>query len=174
MSNHPVIQKKKGFTLIEFVIYISIIVIVLVIVVGIIVNMSQSYQHIVVAQQISDSSATAFERITREVRNADSVDVSGSTLDSNPGALVVNTTANGTSETREFLVSSGMIRVLEDDVDMGPLTMSDVTVSNLVFRVSTSTYSTAVKIEMTLDAGSGEYARSENFYSTVILRGSYE
>lgn len=164
-----------GFTLIEAVIYVALLVILLVVITSTIIGMASSYHSLVVVQNISDSSASVLERMTREIRNAESVDVSGSTFGNSSGVLVLNSTDDsGGNITREFFVLNGRIHIKEDGVDMGPLTMDRVEVTNLEFEHLTSAISEAVKVEITLEAGVGENERTENFYSTAVLRGSYQ
>jgi hypothetical protein len=46
-------------------------------------------------------------------------------------------------------------------------------ISNLIFRNITTSSSEAVKTEISLSIIRGGYSKSNNFYSTVVLRGSY-
>ena len=61
----------------------------------------------------------------------------------------------------------------QDSVDVGSLTRSDVTVTNLVFRLSDNGTSKAVKIEMTLESIVASTTKIKNFYGSAVLRGSY-
>ena len=134
----------------------------------------QSYRIIKTNTDIENSAMIATDRIEREVRNASSIVTASSTFDVNPGTLVLDSIdASGTVTTLKFYVESGTLSLDVNGAYQGPLTISGVTVSNLVFREATTTNSTGVKMEMTLTAGSGTTYRSDNFYDTGTLRESY-
>ena len=139
-----------------------------------VIGMASSYHSMVTVQIISDSSANAFERMGREIRNSESIDTGNSTFGVSPGVLTLNSTDESGSITREFYVLDGRVRVKEDGVDTGPLTVESVEVVSLVFTRIVSDISEAVKIEMTLEVVNGVDTKSENFYLTVVLRGSYQ
>jgi hypothetical protein len=114
------------------------------------------------------------ERISREIRQSKSVDVVNSTLGSSPGVLQLNSTDSaGTSMIMKFSVLSGALNIYKDNVLIGNLLGQKVSVTSLIFRRVITTNGEAVKIELTLQITSGNVTRSENFYDTIILRGSY-
>lgn len=166
---------KKGFSLIEVIIYTAILAIIFILVVNSLSIVIKAFNQGRLAIKINNSTETAMERMIREIRFANDIDAS-SVLDSHPGHLVLNTFELGTENptTAEFYIDSGKLMIKEGAASAIQLTSSDLTVTNLVFRqITASSTSEAVKIEMTIQGASGNYQKTEDFYNTVILRGNY-
>lgn len=167
-------HQSSGFSLVEAIIYAGLLSLILVSTVSMLLGMSRAYLYLNFSRHIQTSAITAVDRIVRDIRNAQTVNVAQSTLGTSPGVLTLDTTtATSSPQTIQFFVSNGVLRVKQDGGDLGPLTVSDVTVQNLVFRQMNTGISEAIKIELTLTAGTGPTARSVNFYATAILRDSY-
>lgn len=167
----PFLQKNsRGFSLVETIIYLGLLVLVMVGIVNLLLLMSRTARYLETAQHVQTSATVALDRMVRDIRNAQSVDVAQSTLGTNPGVLTLNTTTvAGVAQTLQFYVLNGAVRVKQDGVDLGPLTLSDVTVSSLVFNHITTSVSRGVKVSLSLSSG----AQSASFYSTAVLRDSY-
>ncbi|MDD4989392.1 MAG: hypothetical protein PHV42_03115 [Candidatus Pacebacteria bacterium] len=165
---------KRGATLVETLVYLFILVLLLMVVVDALLSFSHSFGLLQSGRDIENSAIDSFERITREIRDAKSVDISQSTFGTSPGQLLLNTTdASGNAETIQFFLSGQTLHVKENGTDSGALTRSSVRVTSLIFQhISTST-AEAVKISMTLESGSGASYKSANFYDSATLRGSY-
>src|SRR3989344_1846584 len=54
-----------------------------------------------------------------------------------------------------------------------PLTASSTAITSLIFRELTNGRTKAIRAELTGQSGEGVAFRSEKFYTTVVLRGSY-
>ena len=153
---------KKGFTLIETIIYTAIIAVIFILVVNSLSIVIKAFNQGRVAIKINNSAEVAMERMTREIRFA--YDIDGS---SDLSHLVLNTDV-------EFYLDSGKIMIIDRGTNAVALTSDDLTVTNLIFRqINSSSVSKAVKIEMAIQGSSGNYQKTENFYNTAILRGSY-
>ena len=170
-------NRKRGFTLIETIFYLVFLVVLLGVVITLIVYLSKTYQTIQATKNLESSAIFSLERMTRDIKNATSVDVGGSSLaTSTAGVLLLNTSdAVGNVETIQFYVatSTGAISVNTNGAYIGPLTLAGVKVSQLEFRLSTSTNSQAIKIDLGLTSTVGGASTTKNFYDTVVLRGSY-
>ncbi|MDO8590465.1 MAG: prepilin-type N-terminal cleavage/methylation domain-containing protein [bacterium] len=160
----------RGFSLVEMIIYVGLLALILVSLVNMLLGMSRAYGYLKFSQHIQTSAVIALDRMVRDIRNAESVSVPESVLDTSPGILTLNTTtATSSLQTLQFFVSNGALRVKQDGGDLGPLTLPDVTVDNLVFRQMNTGISEAVKIDLTLSSGT----HTANFYATALLRDSY-
>lgn len=167
------IPDKRGYSLIEMVIYIAILVFIMVVVINILFNIVSSQKKFKSARSVENSASYTLERINREVRDAVSIDVANSIFGTNPGSLkLTGVDANGNSRTVEFFVSSSTVHIKENGVDLGRLTQADAQVTNLVFTRITNTHSDSVRTVMTVASGTTTNYRAENFYATTILRGS--
>lgn len=161
-------------TIIETLFYIMILVLLTAVTVGTLLSLSSIYRNLQSLESVNESAQSSLERIVRETRGATSIDTFQSTLGSSPGNLFLNTLdQNGATTTVQFFLTGQTMHIKEAGVDIGPLTASNVRVTNLVFRRIASSQSQAVKVEMTLESGTSTNYVSKNFYSTAVLRGSY-
>ncbi len=166
-------KRNKGDSLIEMLIYVVLFTIFSIVFINSVMIMTKTYTRIRGNNAILDSSTSSMNRITSEIRNAVSVDSAHSTLDASPGVLTLNTTdSNGNAKVVKFDVSNGAVRLTENSVVTGNITSSNVTVTNLVFRLITTIHGYAIKVEMTL-RDNKITTHTENFYDTSILRGAY-
>lgn len=156
---------KKGYTLIELLVYLAILAVFSVFIVNSILIIMKNYNAYSVSRYVNFSATVAIERLTREIRGSSDVDGS-SVLGAHPGYLVLDAV--------EFFVSNNQLMIDKNGQGAVVLTPSNLEVTNLVFATSTNPNSQVVKIEMTLTGRRGNYEKSENFYSTIVLRGSYE
>ena len=163
------IFSKKGTSLIEFLVYITVLTTLLLMIMAVVFGVLRSYDRLIVSRHLSSSGSIALERMVREIRSASSVNQAQSTLSANPGHLVLIAGAT----TTDFSVSNGALVVKQNSILEGPLTTASTTVTNLIFRLITTPFSSAVKIEMTLQAQSGSITQSAKYFDTVVLRNSY-
>lgn len=174
-----IFAKKKrtkigGFSLVEMLFYVALLSLALLVVTQTLLVMIRSYGNLRATQHIEQDGGFSLDRIVREIRDASEVTDAESVLGTNPGELfLVTTNAVGASRTVEFYIENGQIMLREDGTPVGSLTGTKTTVTNLVFRKITTTRSKGVKIEMTIESGSGTANKSKNFYGTAVLRDSY-
>ncbi len=169
-----ILVNSSGATLAEVIVYVFLIGLILSVVVMAMFSLSRSYRIMQSSFAIDATAQVSFERMIRDIRGALSVDLVESTLESSPGKLVLNTlNSTGDPMTIEFYVDNLSLLVEENDVLLGPLSSSSARITNLVFREISTGQSSAVKIEMTVESGQGDSLREKNFYSTVVIRGTY-
>ncbi len=174
MVSLTVLKNKKGVSLLEMIVYITILSFLVAVIVSLLSGIMTSEKRFVASKNIQISMVTALDRLTREIRQAESVNVSGSTLNTSPGILSLNTTDDsGTAKTILFSLNGGVMHVVENSVDQGPITERTVQITSLIFNHITASSSNAVRIRMTAESGQGQAYKSETFYSTIVLRGSY-
>lgn len=165
--------KNKGFSLIEMLLYVLILSLVSIMVVNTLILLASSFSTVKASKNIQISSSTILERMIMEIRNSNSVDLT-STLDSNPGILKLNAEdISGTPYTVEFYIEGGILKIKKDGGTGQPLSLSNTTIPNLVFRRIITGEGEAIKIELTLQTIEGNITNLQNFYATAILRGSY-
>jgi len=171
----PTLQKKYpnavlGFSIIEMLVYIAILGVLTVVVINTVLSLAQSFSSIKVSRNINNSALSAFERVVRDIRDADAIDVANSTFDVHPGRLTLTKGAT----TTEFYLDGGSLKIRENSIGAGVLTKQNTTVTNLVFRHSivASTFE-SIKIEMTLSGSQGSLIKTENFYTAAVLRKTY-
>ncbi|MBX4210882.1 prepilin-type N-terminal cleavage/methylation domain-containing protein [Candidatus Parcubacteria bacterium] len=174
---------QKGYSLVEMLIYIAILVVLLVAIVNTLIVITASHRTLKVSANIQAAAVSAMDRITREVREAKSIASGDFGVDyaQPPNAakkIVLNTTdSTGAARTVQFHLDGTNSDVLDinDNGTDGPLTTSNVKVFTLIFsQITVAGVSTAIKIEMGLQASQGTVLEQQKFYSTVVLRGSYQ
>lgn len=171
MNNFNRKKLTSGFTLIEVLIYVAILGIISVAVITASVTIMSSFNKTKVTRNILESGNNSLERMTREVRQAASVDIVNSSLGSHPGVLVLNSTDSvGGPRVVKFVIENGDLNIYQNSVLTGNLLNQNISISNLIFRRISTGEGEALKIEMTLSSNGGV---SEKFYDTVILRGGY-
>jgi len=156
------------------VVYITLVTVLSVVVIQLLFGIILLQRNIKIAKDVQTAAVTAVERISREVRDARSVNLGTSTFATHPGALeLASVDVEGSARTVRVYVDGGQIMLDENGVLVGPLTSSLVTVESLIFYRMANSISEAVRMEVTLSATSGLTTKEETFYSTVVLRGSY-
>jgi len=164
-------KNNGGYSLAELVIYIGILVAIVVVIINLLVNIVHARGRITSASSMSSSAFSALDRMTREIRGAKSVNTSLSTLGTSPGYLYLDTTdAVGVARTVEFFLIAGVLHIKVNSVDQGPLTLSNASTTSLIFYRSTATSTEAVRVQMTIASGTSTDYKSENFYTTALLR----
>jgi len=174
MKSFP--KKINGYSLVEILVYLAIFVSVSILVINSFIIILNSFNITRVNRELLEGGSTAMERMSREIRQAVDVDISGSTLGSNPGVLLVDQIGlggSGSNFTAKFMVSNGGLILYKDGTLVDNLVGQNVSVTNLIFRRIVTTSGEAVKIEMTLQDTRGSLTKSANFYDTVIMRSEY-
>lgn len=157
----------KGFTLIEMLVYVSVLGLIMLLAVTTALSMARSYEELKVARSIEQGALTSMERMVRDIRAAEEATASGSTL------TLTTTDLNDDPMTVIFYVQDGILKVIENGSYAGPLTASSTSVTSLSFDTLSTTTSKAVRIQMTMEASRGEISKTQSFYSTAVLRGYY-
>ena len=162
----PSFKNNRGFSFIEAVIYVSLLAAMAVLVVGSILSIYRIFIKTKVERSLNINADVALESMIREIRLATSTTISGSAFGSHPGSLRLNA--------KKFSLS-GTILELSDSEGAPQSLTGDARITNLVFYpvTATSTNVKMIKIEMTLESGSGKFLISKNYNGAAVLRGSY-
>ncbi len=128
-------RTRRGFSLIEVVVYVAIFAVLSALTVNILLSFSQELAAIRVTRALNANAVVAMERIIREIRQAKDIVESESTLGSSPGALTLDTYVQPGGEAaikRKFSAAGGSLALQEGSSPSMPLT-AGVTVTNLTF-----------------------------------------
>lgn len=166
-------QLKKGYTLLETVIIITIFSLIIIVVMNMLSIFVSSYRDIKVSNRINSSAMIALDRITREIRIASSVDYINSTFNTHPGRLVLNSSYNGSPVTIDFYFDNGILKMKRGGVEIGALTRENVAVDNLIFYSSSNSISQIIRTDIDLVANIGATVKTATFYSSTVIRGGY-
>jgi len=159
---------KKGFSLIEIIIYLAIFSTFSIILISSMISSLSSFSIIHSNKILQDAGLNSMERISREIRSAISVDITNSTFDDTDGVLKLNDSGI------TFAKIDNYLNIYEDDGTLvGNLIGDNVYIDSLIFRYIDTTYGEAVKIEMILRDPNSQTNKKAYFYNTIILRDSY-
>ncbi len=164
---HKFVQKNKGFAIVEFLFYISILAILVLALINALIGMTRSFKESSIYSQVQ-SGSQVMERMARTIKQATSItSISASDL------VLVTKDLNGNSQNVQFVLSGNNINYLENSVAVGNLNSPNLVVTALSFSQITTTKGTAVKISMSVRSANDIQNRVENFYDTIVLRGDY-
>jgi len=172
-------KNNTGFTLVEMLIYLAIMVVVAVALIQSYIVVFKSNRSSFAENNLRNAGYGAMEAMEDQIRLSQSVDVAHSTLyPSSAGVLQLNqvdASGNGyivkfaTSTTQTLSESAGSTT----PALLGPITTNGATVLFLRFSPINTGNSQAVRIELELSATANGVTKNEWFYDTAVLRGSY-
>jgi len=168
-------KNSRGSSLLETLIYAAILGLVAVLTTGSILAIMKSYSSVKMSRDLNFSASVAMERMANEIRLANNINDAGSIFAASPGKLKLNTVdGSGSATAIEFFLSGTGIFVKEGSGAPEALTASSTEITSLIFnKITSSSVSKAVKISLTAKAKGSRMEKTENFYNTAILRGSY-
>jgi len=163
-------NRTKGFSFIEVLVYIAVLVLISVTVVSTFLALDTSLLRNKAERALTNSAQVTLERMVRDIR-------AGATADTTiPGQLTLNTA--GFATTTVFVVSGGNVTATVNGTNLGPLTSDDVTVENLVFTkyslTGTELETDLVRVALTLSISTKAASTTKTYYTSAVLRGSYE
>ena len=82
--------KNKGFSIIEVIIYFSLLAVISTLVITSIITLFKNYSIIKANQDIEYSAISILDKLTRDVRDAKNVDISGSSFSVAQGSVSLN------------------------------------------------------------------------------------
>ncbi|MBU3969028.1 hypothetical protein KJ991_02325 [Patescibacteria group bacterium] len=160
----------KGISLIEVLIYMAITTMVLVFVINMMMFTTKTFNGFKISRDIKNSATISMGRMINEIRKAKSVDQTLSLFDNPNGKLALNM-INGDKTT--LFLDSGILKIENNGTIEGSLSLTDTFINSLVFKVINNTKGQAVKIEINIKDKENGFTKSENFYMTTVLQGSY-
>ncbi len=161
-------KKKEGFTLVEVLVYLTILLIASFVAISALSSLRFVLERNRMERALGDTATSILERVVRETRGAESVSTIGVGL----LELMYSPT------TTRFYQSAGDVMVR---TQVGGVTVSEyaldstrVEISNLTFTAFSTGTTTVVRALFSATV-TGVYASTtENFSSAAVLRGSYE
>lgn len=167
-------KQKKGFTLVEMVIYVFFVGVFSVLALNGVFQATKVFSDFRITRNLNSTAEVVLDRLTREVRQAYDVDQVESSFGTHPGRLTLKKVdSSGVSTTTEFYVENGSIKLKEGGVSQGILGASNVSVDLLVFDIITNANTKAIRTRVQMTSQKGSLEKTKTFYATTILRGSY-
>jgi type II secretory pathway pseudopilin PulG len=167
---------KKGFTMIETLIYIAIIGAVVSAMVSFSLNVSEGRNKTYVVQEVHGNTRTALDLISQRIRAATGVNTGNSTFGSDPGVLELSMAAAGQNPTIiDLTADNGQLRIKEGSSSAVTITSTEVDITNLVFTDLTPSgerenIQIAITAEYDSSAVDVEYTYSQSLTTSVSVR----
>lgn len=159
----------SGFTLIEMLVYLSLLIIITLSAITALITFSDTVQAYRVNQLLVHNASVVLERFEADVRNAQVIEGISSTLGVTPGSVRVLRGAT----TTDYALVAGQVTMTENGV-VQALTSDAVVVDELWFHAYDNLSTELLRMEMTLSATVGATTRTRTFNTAAALRGSYE
>lgn len=167
-------SSEKGTTLLEALVYISLLGALFVVIVTVLINSTDTLQSVHALRAVNRSGLLVMERVGETVRRATGLDLATSTLGASPSQLGVVESRDGNATTTVFYIEDGVIQMF-DETNLIPLTDRDVTISSFLVEDISIGSTTAVKIDLTIEYIQGTTTlHSEVFHGTFNARGAYD
>ncbi len=167
------VRNQKGFTIVETIIYVAIIGVFMSTVILFGISAVQTAEKAVVAQEVQQNARFAMERVVREVRGAEALNIGLSTFANVSGVLALDVSTGGNTPT-VFDLDAGRLRVTQGANPSVYLTTDDVEVTE--FRVenrSVSGRTENVQIILTIQSAAGSgivYNATTTLQSSAVIR----
>lgn len=164
----------KAFTLIEVVVYASLVALLLIVIVEMTFSIAGSSKRSGAYLDVNSTAVAAFGSFSRDIRRATAVDDIASALDASSGRLVLQMKrGDGSNDVTSVYLDEGRVKQDVNGSYVGDLTPDGTEVSNLTFRLFRIASTTAIRVEMTVAPEEESGVSAMNFYGTYVLRGSY-
>lgn len=167
---------QQGYTMIELLMVIFISTLLMVSLSQATNSLYTTYRNIDSLRQIESGAISTLDRLTREIKNSTSIDLSNSIMDSDSGKLSLNVASSTGSYNTRIYASSSRLYIIRDGVELGPLSPDGVKVTLINYSLISSANSTAtgIRMELVLESPGDSQAKwSKTFYATAIMRGTY-
>lgn len=160
-------KRKNGYAILELLFYISFFVVLSLVVINALITMAGAFRETTIYAELTQS-GNIMERMGREIRGATGINSITAT------DLVLSTKDNnGANKTEEFLLSGTNLQFLENGILTGNLNPANIAIVSLGFSEITTTQGKAIKISLVVKSVDDALSRTQNFYDTIVLRGSY-
>ncbi len=169
-------KNKKGFTLIELIIYIAIIGLIMSSFVSFSIIMANSRNKNYAAREVQANFRNILDIVTRKVKEANSINMGASIFGSDPGVLSLSMDDPSKDPTIIDLdQDDGVMQITEGTSNPVAITSNEIQVTNLVFEnLSGTSPRNNIRIQLTLEFNGEDndqnFNYSEDFQTAISLR----
>lgn len=165
---------KRGFSLVEVLIYSAIATALLIVMSTSLISLNRSFQVVRGDFAVNQGVTSVIESLAREIRGATSVDTVNSILGNSTGKLVLNNIdASGQNHKSSFTLQNGILNYQKDPQAEFVINGGGIQVTKFFLTPLTSPHSYAVKVDLTFTYLKNGSTTTQNFSNMYILRGSY-
>lgn len=165
-------HKFKGFTLVELLLYISIVSVVILVMSGVFYLVLQARVKNQTVAEVEQTGAQVMQQVTQTIRNANAVN---SPSPGNTAASISLSVVDAAKDPTTFDLSSASIRIAEGTSPSVALTSSRLSASNLTFQnLARAGTADTIRIQFTLShinpQGQNEYQYQQTFYGSADIK----
>lgn len=164
------LHNRRGFTLIEMLVYIAVLVLAVSAMVTLFLSLNTTLARNQVERALTHSAEVTLERMVRDIRAAATADTTVA------NQLTLQT--EGAATTTVFSLSGTQVAYSINGTDYGFLTSDAIQVDNLTFtayeHIGTELETTLVRVALTLSVSTRAASSTRTYYTSAVLRGSYE
>ena len=117
---------------------------------------------------------TIVDRIVRDIRSGESINLAQSQLETATGAITINSDVNAVAVIKKFAYSNGRATYQENSGSVDFLSPDDMSISRFFFDQATSPVSQAIRVEVDITYEINKETKTKSFVGFAILRHSYE
>ena len=171
-------ELRRGFTLLETIVYVALLGLVMIVVVNFLIEISGVYQRARVERDAVSNARSILETAGKSIAESQEVYQPTSKFQQNLGQLSLVTATNPTAEHStgflDFWVDGGRLWMRQEGQTAIPLSAPSVRVSKWYLEwVLQGLEREAVKITLEVDSASTKYPSTITLNSSVALRGNY-
>jgi type II secretory pathway pseudopilin PulG len=161
-------KRLAGFTLLEVLVYLSILIVVSTVAVSLLVSLDDIIDRYKVDTALYRSGTNVMEQVVVELRRGDEFNVASSVLaDSATGTIAIN---NGATTTIISRVGDEL-RLTINGVEYGNLLQDSVAVTGFTVYKSDTASGTFVRVKLELTATAESVSKSIDLYGGAVIRG---
>jgi type II secretory pathway pseudopilin PulG len=169
----PKINKQRGFTLIETLIYIVGFVLLVSAISTLLFNMYRWYDQVTIVSRTDQAGVTLVDHIVRDLRSGQSINIASSTFDVAIGSISIVSRASAATTTKYYMVQNGRIIYSENGGATSYVSPADSSVTKLLFKQINTPISTAIHIELELTYMLHGATTSRSYSDIAVMRNTY-
>ncbi len=124
---------KSGFTLVELLLYFTILAVVITIISSFAFEINSGRMKVAHNLEIQENGRFVLQRLSQEIKEAKSIDLTKSTLNTNPGKLAL-TKYNAADTPTIFEIRNNALTIMQGTKGPYALTSNEVIIDNLTFQ----------------------------------------
>lgn len=167
-------KNKKGFSLVEILIYVAGMVLIIGLVGFLISQIYGIYREITVEQRIDRVGISVVDFMTREIRRGEYINIGESILNVANGTLSLNTIESGNDIKKVFSIDNNRVAYEIDDGGIEYLSPENLNVTGLSFTQIVTPISTAIRYNLDIEYNTKDGLQTRSYNGLAILRYSYD
>ncbi|MCX6715743.1 MAG: hypothetical protein NT077_01845 [Candidatus Taylorbacteria bacterium] len=166
--------KKSGFTLVETLTYGVGLVIVLGGIVTFTVYLYDWYRTSTIPTRVDQVGIALINRVSNDIRGANSVNDSSSIFNNQNGVLSLTTTSGTISTTTVYALQNGVMQYKLNSTATSSISSDDISISGFYVKKLTTPVSTVVRVEIDIDYVTKAGTNTSIYNGLAVLRQSYQ